>query len=327
MSQFHLDSGNLAAMQAYLDGLHWLSPAERIIGAERAGEGNMNCTLRVRTTARAFILKQSRPWVEKYPHIPAPPERAVVEGAFYRAVSCEDRLASRMPRLIASDSLSYILMLEDVAPAADFTFMYGGEAPSNDECRDIAGYLATLHATFEGQSLNPQFDNVEMRRLNHEHIFDFPLRGGNGLDLDRITHGLAAEASKLQLDRRYVEGVRQLGELYLGPGPTLVHGDYFPGSWLRTGRGIKIIDPEFCFAGRPEFDLGVMIAHFEIAGIPGSETVDTYMSRRSADLKLARRVAGVEIMRRLIGVAQLPLQCGIGDKRRLLTLSRDWVLA
>ena len=47
----------------------------------------MNCTLRVTTTRRSFILKQARPWVEKYPQIAAPVERARVEAAFYAAVA------------------------------------------------------------------------------------------------------------------------------------------------------------------------------------------------------------------------------------------------
>jgi len=36
------------------------------------------------------------------------------------------------------------------------------------------------------------FANAEMRTLNHEHIFAFPLQRTNGLDLDTITPGLAS---------------------------------------------------------------------------------------------------------------------------------------
>ena len=43
--------------------------------------------LRVQTAERSFILKQSRPWVEKYPAIPAPEERVLVEAAFYEPLS------------------------------------------------------------------------------------------------------------------------------------------------------------------------------------------------------------------------------------------------
>ena len=58
----------------------WLDRARRARSEHRPrGEGNMNYTLRVRTNGRSIILKQARPWVEKYPVIDAPDERAVVK--------------------------------------------------------------------------------------------------------------------------------------------------------------------------------------------------------------------------------------------------------
>lgn len=50
-----------------------MSHADEVVeGVEREGEGNMNCVVRVMTSRRSFILKQSRPWVEKYPGFAAP---------------------------------------------------------------------------------------------------------------------------------------------------------------------------------------------------------------------------------------------------------------
>ena len=50
-------------------------------------------------------------------------------------------------------------------------------------------------------------------------------------------------------------------------GPSLIHGDLFPGSLLQTGSGeLRIIDPEFCFCGDPEFDIGVFYAHLLLSG-------------------------------------------------------------
>ena len=40
-------------------------------------------------------------------------------------------------------------------------------------------------------------------------------------------------------------------------GDTLLHGDYYPGSWMRVRERLYIIDPEFSFAGPKEFDLGI----------------------------------------------------------------------
>ena len=54
-----------------------------------------------------------------------------------------------------------------------------------------------------------------------------------------------------------------LGERYLRQnGSSLIHGDLFPGSLLQTGSGeLRVIDPEFCFCGDPEFDIGVFYAN------------------------------------------------------------------
>ena len=54
-------------------------------------------------------------------------------------------------------------------------------------------------------------------------------------------------------DRVYCQTVACAGRIYLSETDTdpLVHGDYFPGSWLHAGAGIRVIDPEFCFLAAP----------------------------------------------------------------------------
>jgi 5-methylthioribose kinase len=166
-----------------------------------------------------------------------------------------------------------------------------------------------------------------MRALNHEHIFDFPLREQNGLDLDGITPGLRTAADELARDRRYCDAVAALGRRYLADGASLVHGDYFPGSWLKAHDGVRIIDPEFCFLGDPEYDCGVFAAHLMLAGCQAHalEAISAAATARQLDRARLAGYAGVEIMRRLIGVAQLPLSAGIDRKRALLDRSRRLV--
>ena len=167
-----------------------------------------------------------------------------------------------------------------------------------------------------------------MRALNHEHMFSFPLREGNGLDLDALTPGLADAARTLAADHAYVGAVAKIGQRYLADGATLVHGDYFPGSWLRAAWGVRIIDPEFCFLGEPELDCGVLAAHLTLARCAPArlERVTASAVTRGIDVALVGAYAGVEIMRRLIGVAQLPLPHGIELKRTLLQHSRRLIL-
>ncbi len=113
--------------------------------------------------------------------------------------------------------------------------------------------------------------------------------------------------------------------------PALLHGDYYPGSWLRCGpTDIKIIDPEFAFVGPPEFDVGVLIAHCTFVGLHSDVLAGTLRRYRSPDrfsLPLAYAFAGIEVMRRLLGVAQLPLNADLKSKNAWLSTARRWVLS
>jgi 5-methylthioribose kinase len=330
---FYVDPARPEELAAHLRRKGLLADGEAIRAVGRAGEGNMNLTLRVVTSDRSFILKQARPWVEKYPQIPAPVDRALVEVEFYEAAALAPEVSRAMPRLLGADRESRLLLLEDLGDSHDLTGLYGGEALDREDLEALVAYLVALHAGAARWEQRRVFENREMRALNHEHIFRLPLAPDNGLDLDAFTPGLAETAAPLRENAAYVARVTALGEDYLADGDTLVHGDYFPGSWLRAPGGVAVIDPEFCFLGPRAFDVGFMLGHLHLAGEP-EETREALLSLYAERAGVAeseigpssRRFAGVEIMRRLIGVAQLPLECGIERKGALLRLSRDLVL-
>jgi 5-methylthioribose kinase len=171
--------------------------------------------------------------------------------------------------------------------------------------------------------------NHAMRKLNHEHIFIYPYMAENGLDLDDILPGLSAISKQYKIDLELKEKIAILGEQYLADGYTLLHGDYFPGSWLKTSEGIRIIDPEFCFYGFPEFEIGVTIAHLMMADQP-VETVFNAMKYYSAEAELdmarCKQFAGVEMLRRIMGLAQLPLKIDLDKRAQLLETAREYIL-
>lgn len=306
-----------------------LIAANQAIETVRAGDGNMNLTLRIIPAGgRPFILKQGRPWVEKYPQIAAPIERTLVEAAFYAEVHSAPRVAGRMPAVLDVDPDKHILVMEDVGSAGDFTFIYRGEAMPERALAELLDWLEGLSALPPVTTRRDLFANRAMRALNHEHMFSLPLRVDNGLDLDGITPGLGSAARELAGDQLYVDAAAALGRRYLADGETLVHGDYFPGSWLRTGDDVRIIDPEFCFLGDPEFDCGILAAHLMLAQCDAAAIghVTAAIGTRRLNAALVAGYAGVEIMRRLIGVAQLPIAAGIDRKRALLNLSRRLVV-
>jgi 5-methylthioribose kinase len=305
-----------------------IGAADRPVQVTAAGDGNMNCTLRVITPRGRLIVKQARPWVEKYDHIPAPWNRSHVEAAFYESVATVPGVGDRMPGLIHADRDARVLVLEDLGDGGDFTTMYAGVRLLQHECDALVDYLVRLRRIVVPADRRGILANREMRTLNHEHIFEFPLAEGNGLALDEITPGLQSAADEVKHDSAFVARVRALGSRYLDDGATLVHGDYFPGSWVRTGGGAAVIDPEFCFLGCAEHDSGVMMAHLIIAGETPAhvDAVERAVADDHGNPGLARRFAGVEIMRRLIGVAQLPLSAPIERKRELLARARQLVL-
>ena len=330
--RFLLDPEDRIGLGTFLRRLGFLDAGESIVEAGSAGEGNMNCTVRVRTTRRSFVLKQSRPWVERYPQFAAPWDRALKEKEFYELIAPFPQVAGVMPRLLATDIESRLLVLEDLGAGGDYTDVYRGGALSPSELDALAHYLTALHTAFAGQPARPELTNREMRALNHAHVFTIPLAPDNGLDLERIEPGLTETAAALKKDPDYVATVTRLGqEAYLADGPCLLHGDFFPGSFVRTAGGPRVLDPEFGFFGRPEWDAGVLLAHLWLAGQPDAardRVLAGYQPPPGFDPRLMRQLAGVEIMRRLIGYAQLPLGAGSSRPSRaaLLQLSRRLVL-
>jgi len=317
-----LSSETPAVLLALLKPLGLIAPGESLACLVRAGEGNMNLTLRATLcSGRTLIVKQSRPWVEKYDFISAPWDRANTESLFYRKISTVPALADAMPRFLAADPAACLLILEDLGPSSDLSTIYTSATPlPGATLASLAGYLRTLHDAFRDRP-DAALANPQMRSLNHAYIFDLPLKTPPE-KLDAIAPGLAAATATLTASVPYLDAVSAAAHSYLtASGPCLLHGDFFPGSWLQTASGVKVIDPEFTHFGPAEFDVGVCLAHLALAAQP-AESPATFLSAygQGLDGKTLATTAAIEVMRRLIGVAQLPLPPQL-DKPALLRKS------
>lgn len=327
----HLNANQPLDIQIYLAHNGWIGPDEVLLSLTKPGEGNMNYTLRVQTSSRSLIVKQARPYVEKYPSIAAPTERAIIEGLFYQRIARNPILRASMPELLGTDSEESLLVLQDLGEASDYTDLYQGSASTPDrtldanELQELVQFISLLHNQFRIADPDPAFANKAMRTLNAEHMFNYPFLVDNGFDLDTIQPGLQALALPYKQDDSLKKAVAELAEQYTSNNHaefySLLHGDYYPGSWLRTRAGTRIIDPEFCFYGPAEFDLGVMLAHLHMARQPEAvlaQVIAEYNRPNGFSEKLLRQFTGVEIMRRLIGLAQLPLTLSVAEKKVLL---------
>ena len=322
MNQMEL-SPNISriAMLDYLQDKGWMEPYEEVLRMEKPGEGNMNVVVRVVGDTRNLILKQSRPYVNKYPQIAAPIERVAVERKFYSLTTPVLEIGSHLPKVVGFDAKNHLLVLEDLGAGADYTFMYKkGETMQSEELEAAIGFLKALHHQAFEESVRLAFpDNMALRQLNHEHLFLYPYMLDNGFDLDTVQAGLQKVAMSYKTDLVLAKAVGKLGEQYLASGPALLHGDFYPGSWLKVRSGFKVIDPEFCFFGPPEYDLGVLLAHLRMAQQPDAD-IEKVIGQYGGGVN-ERRVAqweGMETIRRIIGLAQVPLDLTLEEKEELL---------
>jgi 5-methylthioribose kinase len=327
---FILDANKPKELATYLQMQQWLGLDETIVSITKPGEGNMNYVLRVDTGKRTFIVKQSRAYVEKYPQVAAPEKRVVTESAFYEKISTKKAVQKYMPKLIGIDAANNLMVIEDLGKANDFTALYDLQHQlKEEELIELLNYLNGLHGSFQKTILDEELLNLEMRNLNHEHIFHYPFLEDNGFDLNSVQEGLQALAIPYKKDADLKKQIALLGSLYLSKGMYLLHGDYYPGSWLKTADGIKIIDPEFCFYGSREFDLGVLIAHLYLTQQDAhllTVVINEYETYPELNLEILNGFTGVEIIRRLIGLAQLPLQMDLKTKKELLGFAKTLIL-
>ncbi|MCB9759626.1 MAG: phosphotransferase [Alphaproteobacteria bacterium] len=322
---FFLDPDDPTAISEYLLAQGWRDADDPVVAVSSIGEGNMNLVVRVRTDVRKLVLKQSRPWMESHPELPAPSNRVLVEARFYEVSAKDAMLEEIHPTVVGVDVTSSLMVTEDMGEVVDYYDLYAGARLTRGELGELVDYLAALHAMTPAP--DPMLRNDAMREMNHEQSFTLPLREDNGLALDLFTEGLAQEAERLRGNQELVAAVQNLGERYLAAGERLVHGDYYPGSWVRGHDGLRVLDAECAFLGPPEYDVGVMIGHMVLTSQPSPVRVlDEYEGPEGFEPKLAMGFAGVEVIRRLLGVNQLPLQLGLRQKRLMLIMATELIL-
>jgi 5-methylthioribose kinase len=317
------ESSSFNSIEAYLLAKGWLKENEHIAKINKAGEGNMNVVLRVTTNLRSLILKQSRPYVQKYQNIPAPLDRIKVEKAFYEAVQ-NGAIKQCFPIILGFDAASYLLALEDIGNCEDMSFIYDQRSISDWHLIKLISIIKNIHATVPPSDFP---ENMEMRQLNHQHIFILPFLEDNGFSLDDVQTGLQKLSQPFKKDQKLKVEITKMGDTYLSQGNRLLHGDYYPGSWMTKDESLYVIDPEFGFVGFAAFDIGVLAAHVIMAthDISYLEKIERLYGN-NIDTTLTKKIAGIEIMRRLIGLAQLPLFRTLDEKKQLLLMSKNMIL-
>ena len=314
---------SLSEIEKYLKKeLNIFSSDEQIHNIEVPGEGNMNVVLRVETNKKSFILKQSRPYVNKYPNIKNSEKRIIVEDQFYELI-IKSEIQKFFPKKIDFIKKDLILLIEDLGQCRDMSYLYSSKNMNLDHFNSLIYILESIHKT----KVNSFPSNYSLKELNHEHIFVLPFQK-NDFQLDDIQSGLKKLSTYITNDSNINDVVKRIGDMYLKVGNTLLHGDYYPGSWMEKDDNVYIIDPEFSHLGFKEFDLGVMAAHLTII----TESED-YLNKiikaysENIDKSIFYKVSGIEIIRRIIGLAQLPLDMSLNAKEKLLNIAKKMILS
>ncbi|MEL6924974.1 MAG: aminoglycoside phosphotransferase, partial [Bacteroidota bacterium] len=227
--QLSLDS-TPEEIASYLLHNNILTKAPNNVSIEKPGEGNMNLVLRFRYDGDSLILKQSKPYVNKYPDIPAPEERIDTEAKYYAYASQIEGLSSTMPQILHYDAANHLIVMEDLGASSDFMFCYEKDQQLSDtNIEQLLQYLSALHShEWTATQLAGFPDNLKLRQVNHAHIFDLPFRSDNGFPLDDMQQGLAQLAHPYTQDEALKTATQHLGEIYLSSGLALLHGDFYP---------------------------------------------------------------------------------------------------
>ncbi len=176
---------SLSEIEKYLKKeLNIFSSDEQIHNIEVPGEGNMNVVLRVETNKKSFILKQSRPYVNKYPNIKNSEKRIIVEDQFYELI-IKSEIQKFFPKKIDFIKKDLILLIEDLGQCRDMSYLYSSKNMNLDHFNSLIYILESIHKT----KVNSFPSNYSLKELNHEHIFVLPFQK-NDFQLDDIQSGL-----------------------------------------------------------------------------------------------------------------------------------------
>ncbi|QQE12154.1 phosphotransferase [Planctomycetota bacterium] len=335
-----LDVDDVAGVKGVLQTRGWIGGMAEIADVSYAGEGNMNLVMRVIVNEgrgeRRLIMKQGRPWVEKYPEIAAPWDRVEREWHIYRKIRIFDGIGESMPGLVGFDPDMRLLVLEDLGEGCDLKSFYDGRVLNGEEIDWLSEFLKRVHGVMIYKEDRADFSNESMRLLNHEYMFMQPLDKQRVVDerLDDLENDLVDTINDLKRDEPLREAVGELGEIYLSDecraGDVLLHGDFYPGSWhwpIKRGKGRRgILDWEFSFVGNRGFDVGVYIAHMAMSNHK-IDAVEQFLDGYGWDgNSVMSSFAGNEVIRRIAGVAQLPIEKTNEWRSELLKLGRDAVV-
>jgi len=244
------------AVQSYLSDRNLLLPGEHVVRLEKVPYPTRNETLRVVTNERAWFLKHFLVWPDNGVVAPAQRDRFHAESLFHRAARISRCDREPLPTLVHQDANEQCLVFEDAGPEVD-----GGAVLTESEVEALAWFLINVHHHSQSVPVCARHCSEGIRRWHAARLFPAGLAARRGRDY-RWRQRLFGE------DVEVVSVLERSREALIDGGANLVHGDFVPGNWVRTTAGLRVVDAEFSFFGRPEFDVGAFLAGLALLDLP-----------------------------------------------------------
>ena len=237
---FFLDPGDLAGLADYLAACERLAQGETLLSAQKAGEGNMNCTVRVRTSAGSIRLEavSGLGWRS----IRRSPRRSTgrwLRGGFTGWWRLRRPWPGECPGCYGWTSRPASSRSKTSASASDFFPLYAREITLPEQTLTRLWWrifpLCTAWPRPAGRAGGVGIAKCARSTTNISSPCRYGSKTGWTSTLTparRVWRRRRAAPSRT--DAAYVRAVSELGERY--PARTrahsLLHGDFFPGSFL-----------------------------------------------------------------------------------------------
>lgn len=231
------------------------------------GDGNLNLVYIITGPKGSLCVKQSLPYIRKFPDFPLSKSRIYFE--YHALDNIQKCCPNYTPKLFSYDESESAMVMEYLTPHVILRkgLMKGTKYPHLSEhlSTALAQYLFFTSdfgiSAAKKTSLTEQFaDNFFMCKLTEDVIFSDPyLENGffpnNVSDQCKKAHQVLLRDTELKLAVCILKGK------FLSNSEALIHGDLHTGSIMVTNEETKIIDAEFGFCGPMGFDIGLLIAN------------------------------------------------------------------